>query len=184
MMDRDMKDRFKLIRNHFSLSQARFAQSINRTSGYISNVETGRSGVSEETIKTICSTYGVNESWLRNGSGSMFPPGEEIGKADKSMAGVRIKQIRKRENLTQNQFAERIGFSKIHIHNVEAGKVIPSNEFLKRVSTSFSVSYTWLLTGEGEMEQPQSNRLDDQLISWITAHPEVVRELRGRMAQG
>lgn len=62
--------------------------------------------------------------------------------------------------------------------------MISSNEFLKRVSTSFSVSYTWLLTGEGEMEQPQSNRLDDQLISWINDHPEVVRELRGADGAG
>ena len=176
-----MKDRFKLIRNHFSLSQVQFAQSISKSPGFISLVETGKSGVSEETIKTICSIYGVNESWLRNGSGPMFSPGEEIGKADKSSAGPRVKQIRKRENLTQDQFAERIGFSKIHIHNVEAGKVIPSNEFLKKVSEAFSVSYSWLLTGEGEVEQPKRDILDSGLISWINDHPEVVQELRAWM---
>ena len=106
-----MKDRFKLIRNHFSLSQARFAQSINRTSGYISNVETGRSGVSEETIKTICSIYGVNESWLRNGSGPMFPLGEEIGKADKSTAGENVKTLHKISSQRELDFQKYISIT-------------------------------------------------------------------------
>ena len=64
---------------------------------------------------------------------------------------------------------------------MEAGKVIPSNEFLKKVSEAFSVSYSWLLTGEGEVEQPKRDILDSGLISWINDHPEVVQELRAWM---
>jgi len=63
-----MQERFKKIRQHFGLSQAQFAQKIKKSPGFISNVETGRSDVSEVTIQTICSMFGIDEEWL------MSPP--------------------------------------------------------------------------------------------------------------
>ena len=70
----NMQERFKKIRQHFGLSQAQFAQKIKKSPGFISNVETGRSDVSEVTIQTICSMFGIDEEWLRCGSGRMSPP--------------------------------------------------------------------------------------------------------------
>lgn len=66
-----LQDRIKQIREHFGLSQAHFAQKINKSPGFISLVETGRSNVSNNTIKSICAAFSINESWLRNGEGQM-----------------------------------------------------------------------------------------------------------------
>lgn len=52
--------RIKQIREHFGLSQAHFAQRINKSPGFISLVETGRSNVSDKTIETICSEFPIN----------------------------------------------------------------------------------------------------------------------------
>ena len=66
-----LKDRIKQVREHFGLSQVHFAPQINKSPGFISLVETGRSNVSDETIETICSRFSINEAWLRNGEGKM-----------------------------------------------------------------------------------------------------------------
>ena len=111
-----MKERIKKIRKHFGLTQEKFAKRINKTTGFVSNVETGRGGMSDNTIRTICSAFGVNEAWLKDGVGEMFPTGVVPAAADVAGIGVRIKEIRKREKLSQEQFGERIGFTKNYVY--------------------------------------------------------------------
>ena len=67
----ELGERVKIIRKHFGLSQAQFAQKINRSPGFISDIETGKSRVSEQTIKAICLFSGVNKEWLVSGAGEM-----------------------------------------------------------------------------------------------------------------
>lgn len=64
----------------------------------------------------------------------------------------RIKTIRKLANLNQTEFAERIGASRDKIASYETGRVIPTDSILKLISKEFNVSYAWLKTGEGPME--------------------------------
>lgn len=174
-----MQDRFKKIRQYFGLSQAQFAQKINKSPGFISNVETGRSDVSDVTIHTICFVFGIDEEWLRCGSGLMFSAGCEKVEVDKDNVGERIRLIRKNTGLTQEQFAKAIGYSKMQVHYVEAGKVTPSNELLHQVAVVFNVNYDWIMTGEGKMEAAEA-LVDERLIMWLEANPDVVRELRIR----
>ncbi len=173
-----MKERVKQIRRYFGLSQEKFAKRINRTAGFISNIETDRGGFSDETINTICSVFGINEAWLRDGVGEMFlddaPPAADI-----EGIGSRIKAIRKREKLTQEQFGEKIGFCKNYIYYVENGIYSPSDEFLNAVSSAFGVSFKWLRTGSGQMEV-EDDPVDDELMAWLRRNPDIARELRIR----
>lgn len=171
--------RFKQIRKHFGLSQAQFAQRIKKSPGFISNVETDRSEVSMSTIQEVCRVFGIDKNWLSSGTGDMFTDGNRIGKADKDNVGVRIKLIRRKSGMTQEQFADMIGYSKMQIHYVENGKTIPSNELIRSASTAFNVSYEWLLTGEGEMKAEDAV-VDNDLIEWLKRNPDIVRELRRR----
>ena len=173
-----MKDRIKQIRKHFGLTQNKFATKIGRTTGFISNVETGRNGLSTDTLKAICSVYGVDEAWLKDGVGTMFAAGEEKAAADAEGVGRRIREVRKKAKLTQEQFGKKIGFSKNYIYYVEAGKYNPSDDFLSKVSTVFTTSYSWLVTGDGPIEA--TDPVDEQLIDWLRRNPEIVRELRIR----
>ena len=171
-----MKDRIKKIREHFGLTQAQFAQRINKSYALISLVETGKKNFSGKTLEKICSTFSVNESWLRTGEGTMtdsFP-------VDKENIKVRIKQVRKEKNLGMEKFASSVGCSKQLISFIESGKISPSNLLISNISSAFNVNRDWLLTGVGEMHGNQEKELDDELIIWLKKHPEVIRELKLR----
>ena len=88
-----------------------------------------------------------------------------------------MKQLRKDMKLTQEQFAAATGYTNIQIHLVESGKVNPSDKFLRRVCETFDVSFEWMKTGTGEVKDKQITQLDERLVSWLLAHPEVIREL-------
>ena len=134
-----MKDRVRLIRKHFALTQEQFANKIHRTSGFISNVENGKSGLSDTTIALICSEFSVRDDWLRNGAEPMFLPEKDTEVVDKGLIGSRIRDVRMGKGLSQAEFGKRIGFHKNQVYNVENGKSIPSDEFLSAVSREFNV---------------------------------------------
>jgi transcriptional regulator with XRE-family HTH domain len=52
-------------------------------------------------------------------------------------------------DMTQGEFAERIGISQNHLSTMERGKVEIGAEILLRISREFGKSLEWLLTGEG-----------------------------------
>jgi len=64
--------RIREIRSALGLSQKKFSSIIALSNGYIARVETGHIKVNERLIKLVCSSFNVNESWLRYGEGEMF----------------------------------------------------------------------------------------------------------------
>ncbi len=155
-----MRDRIRFIRNHFALTQEQFANKIHRTSGFISNVENGKSGLSDTTIALICSEFSIREDWLRDGTEPMFLPEKETEIIDKGLIGSKIKDVRVRKGLSQAEFGKRIGFHKNQVYNVENGKSTPSDEFIAAVSREFNVSYLWLRSGRTD----ERDLVDDRLI--------------------
>ncbi|MCL2295367.1 MAG: helix-turn-helix domain-containing protein [Spirochaetes bacterium] len=67
-----VNERIRQVRSVLGLSQVKFSSIIALSSGYIAGVETGRISVNSRMIKLICSSFRVNESWLRHGEGEMF----------------------------------------------------------------------------------------------------------------
>lgn len=67
-----MKDRLKKLRNEERLTQQEFADKIGIQRGTYAKYEVGRNEPIDAVIKLICSTFNVNEKWLRTGEGDMF----------------------------------------------------------------------------------------------------------------
>jgi transcriptional regulator with XRE-family HTH domain len=67
-----VNQRIREIRSAVGLSQVKFSSIIAVSSGYIAGIETGRFPVNDRLIKLVCSSFNVNESWLRYGEGEMF----------------------------------------------------------------------------------------------------------------
>lgn len=78
----------------------------------------------------------------------------------------RIKMIRKERKLNQTEFGDRIGATQAMVTSYETGRVIPSDAMLKLISKEFGISYAWLKTGEGPMDDPV---LDDDLSERLAA---------------
>jgi transcriptional regulator with XRE-family HTH domain len=64
--------RIAALRNHLGLNQTKFAQRIGVTSQLVNKIEAGNTPLSETNIRLICFTFGVNEAWLRDGTGDMM----------------------------------------------------------------------------------------------------------------
>ena len=67
-----MQERLKELRLALGLTSEEFARRIQVTRSSISNFEHGRRMMSSRTIFSICREFGVNENWLRYGTGNMF----------------------------------------------------------------------------------------------------------------
>ncbi len=175
MSKAELGERVRIIRRHYGLTQSQFAQKINRTPGFISDIETGKSRISEQTIKAICFFSGVNKEWLLTGVGEMGC-GDA---ADKAGIGKRIKEIRKENHLTQKEFADKIGYSERQIYCIETRKSNTSDAFIKKVSSTFSVNYSWIISGKGNKEI-EKMKVREELIEWLENNPDVIRELEIR----
>jgi transcriptional regulator with XRE-family HTH domain len=67
-----MNRRLRDIRKALGLNQSEFAAKLGMKQGGYSQVETGENALTEQNIRLVCLTFGVNESWFRTGAGDMF----------------------------------------------------------------------------------------------------------------
>ena len=64
---------------------------------------------------------------------------------------TRIKELRKHFNLTQQEFADRLGIKRNTVATYEIGRSIPIDAVITLICREFGVNESWLRTGEGEM---------------------------------
>ena len=72
----------------------------------------------------------------------------KTGSIDWKAVGRRIRELRGFD-ITQSEFAQRIGISQSFLSTVERGNVEAGAEVLLAISREFNKSLEWLLTGEG-----------------------------------
>lgn len=75
----------------------------------------------------------------------------------------RIKEIRNKNNLTQQEFANRLGIKRNTIATYETGKSNPSDSAVVLICKEFNVSEEWLRNGKGEMSNPTAESELDAL---------------------
>lgn len=65
----------------------------------------------------------------------------------------RVKQVRNAHELSQADFAKRLGINRAHISRIESGKSVPSEQLLRLIAHEYDISWAWLMRGEGYMPQ-------------------------------
>ena len=113
----------------------------------------------------------------------------------------RLKKIRKVLDLTQAEFAERIGSTQSTITGYESGRRSPSLPVVSAVCKEFNVNKEWLLNGTGEMFAPDAGdelealakkygysgavaMLVEKLVSLPPDHLEIVTDFLIEFASG
>lgn len=77
--------RVKLLRKTLGLTLQEFGGRLGVSYAAISQIETGKTDLSNRMVLSICREYGVSEEWLRNGVGEMFLP---VSRSEKISAFV------------------------------------------------------------------------------------------------
>lgn len=77
----------------------------------------------------------------------------------------RIKKIRKELNLTQQQFADRIGVKRGGIANYEIGRNEPTDSVISLICREFNIREKWLRTGNGDMFQQRTK--NEELLNFM-----------------
>ena len=69
-----MNERLKELRTTLGITLEEFGKRIGITRSAVGHLEKGSRNLTEQTLKSICREFGVNEEWLRTGEGEMFVP--------------------------------------------------------------------------------------------------------------
>lgn len=77
----------------------------------------------------------------------------------------RIKLIRNLNNLTQQEFADRLKINRSNIANYENGNRVPVDAMVTLLCREFNINEHWLRTGEGEMSRPVNR--DAEIASFM-----------------
>lgn len=138
--------RIKELRKSLGMTQQDFADALHVSRNNIAGYETNTRKPSEAVVSLICKEFDVNEEWLRDGEGKMFVKNTGINMDE------RLKKLRKVLDLTQHEFAARIGVKQNTIATYEMGKGrVPSSQTLKSICREFNVNEEWLRDGTGKM---------------------------------
>lgn len=158
-----MNERIKKLRKTLELTQQEFANKIGIKRNSLANYETGRNTPIDAIVVSICREFNVNEEWLRNGTGEMFLPIDRDANVarlkpflDKNNALInkRIKKLRKTLDLTQQEFAGRIGVKRNTVGQWECGINNITDATIVFLCKEFHVNEDWLRNGTGEMFLP------------------------------
>lgn len=77
----------------------------------------------------------------------------------------RLKKLRKTLDLTQQEFADRIGIKRNTMAQYEIGRNEPIDAVLLAICREFNVNESWLRTGEGEMFIKMSR--DEEITKFV-----------------
>lgn len=67
-----INERVKLARKALNLTQIEFGDKVGISQGHLTSIESGKRTVTDKSVIAICATFGINEEWLRTGTGEMF----------------------------------------------------------------------------------------------------------------
>lgn len=84
-----INDRVKILRKNLGLTLEKFGERLGVGKNAISRIETGKNGVTDQMIKSICREFHVDYIWLTTGAGEMFQDSDDafLEQIDRIMAG-------------------------------------------------------------------------------------------------
>ena len=132
------------VKNHFT--QQEVANKLNLSRSLINNWENGFSNISLKQLIKLAYLYQVPIDYLLGIIDEIDNyPYQFISDMDLKSIGLRIKEIRKINRLTQDKFAQKIDTKRSSISYYEIGKMMISTADLKQICETFGVSADYLV---------------------------------------
>lgn len=84
----------------------------------------------------------------------------------------RLKKLRKELDITQQEFADRLGVKRNTVATYEVGKSNPSDAAINNICKTFNVNEEWLRDGTGEMFLPVDRNTEIAKLTRILLNEE------------
>ncbi len=94
----------------------------------------------------------------------------------KILLGLRIREIRKLNKLTQEQLAEKIGIEIPSLSNIENGKNYPNSETIEKIAKGLNVEIFELFIFE-HLKEPDYNKMLEELTSILKKDTKLLKTI-------
>jgi len=139
MENREVKDRIKYLRKKNGMTQKQLAEKLGVSQGNIADWEVGRSKPSTDAIIKIAQLFNVTMFWLASGE-------EDHVSGHSSWLGKKIKFLRERANLTQDEFTDKTGVFDIELFEDEEST--PGPLAIGMIAKYFDIDKLWFYINE------------------------------------
>ena len=139
-----MKLRLSEIREKHDLSQRRTANKLHVSKSYYNYFESGERIIPLSRLNDFCNLFHVDFDYAL-GLTSHNIMTKELKKLDRKLIGTRIKEIRKKNNLTQSDLAILVNTSQSTISSYEHGNTMILTAFLYEMCTKLDVSMNYIV---------------------------------------
>ena len=86
---------------------------------------------------------------------------------DVQKIGALLKELRKQNNMTQEQLGEKVGVTNKTVSRWETGKYMPPIECLKLLSDIYQISINEILTGEKLNEEDYKEAAENNIVDTL-----------------
>lgn len=163
-MDKDLtiiEERIKYLRDRRGFTQSEFAKLIGVSRSLVCVWENGYANISLRQMIKISYVYLVPLDYILGITDTFQIKNYKfINKLDLKYVGEKIREIRKKEGLTQERFAKKIDTKRSSISYYEIGKMMISTADLKQICLTFGVSADYIVGNINKrLESPKHNKI-------------------------
>jgi len=139
-----MKLRLNEIREKHDLSQRKASIKLKISKSYYNYFESGERIIPLSRLNDFCNLFHVDFDYALGLTQHNIIT-KELKNLDKKLIGIRIKEIRKKNNLTQSALAELLHTSQSTISSYENGNTIILTAFLYEMCSKLNVSMNYIV---------------------------------------
>lgn len=163
-MDKDLtiiEERIKYLRDRRGFTQSEFAKLIGVSRSLVCVWENGYANISLRQMIKISYVYLVPLDYILGITDTFQLKNYKfINKLNLKYVGEKIREIRKKEGLTQERFAKKIDTKRSSISYYEIGKMMISTADLKQICLTFGVSADYIVGNINKrLESPKHNKI-------------------------
>lgn len=139
-----MKLRLNEIREKHDLSQRKTAIKLKISKSYYNYFESGERIIPLTRLNDFCNLFHVDFDYALGITDHNIMT-KELKELDRKLIGERIKEIRKRNELTQKALADLLHTSQSTISSYESGNTIILTAFIYEICTKLDVSINYIV---------------------------------------
>ena len=141
----------KQLRERIGISQKSLAELLNVTRPAYTQYESEYNIIPLKHLNTLCNYFNVSLDYIFNFNNEKNYPNSK-NEIDKTLAGKRLKEFRKENNLTQEKLAKKLNTTHSVIADYEKGRFLISTSFIYYICSNYKISADYLL---GKTDSPK-----------------------------